>query len=72
MAKKSKAPTGSARYIARASISWEVVRLNEDGSETIYSLEKTENKAKTRAAKLDARARRGREQGKTLLGQRAS
>jgi hypothetical protein len=46
------------RYVARAQITWEVVRLNPDGTESVIEVAATEEKAKASAAKLDKEARR--------------
>jgi hypothetical protein len=68
MAKKSRPPKrkpGAARYTWRPEIGgpvrWEVIRLNEDGSETHYSYERSEEEAKKMAATMDKAAREGRE-----------
>jgi hypothetical protein len=49
-----------ARYIWRADITWQVIRLNRDGTEVIAEVVETEEQAKERAAKLDKRVRAGR------------
>jgi hypothetical protein len=46
------------RYIARAEITWQVVRLNPDGTETVVEVAESEQEAKRSAAKLDKEARR--------------
>jgi len=66
MAKKSRPPKlRSARYTWRPEIPgpvrWEVIRLNEDGSESHYSFERSEEEAKNMAAEMDKAAREGRE-----------
>jgi len=65
MAKKSRPPNGTARYTWRPEIPgpvrWEVIRLNEDGSESHYSFERSEEEAKRMAATMDKAARKGRE-----------
>jgi hypothetical protein len=67
MAKKSrpsKRKLRAARYTWRPEIGpvrWEVIRLNEDGSETHYSFERSEGEAKKMAATMDKAAQEGRE-----------
>ena len=68
MAKKSGPPKPElrpARYTWRPEIPgpvrWEVIRLNEDGSESHYSFERSEEEAKRMAATMDKAARKGRE-----------
>jgi hypothetical protein len=43
-----------------ADITWRVMRLNEDGSETTHEICKSEEQAKTNASKMDKKAREGR------------
>jgi hypothetical protein len=67
MAKKprsTKQKPIAARYTWRPEIGpvrWEIIRLNEDGSETHYSYERSEEEAKKMAATMDKAAREGRE-----------
>jgi len=61
---RDQAHTGimtTARYIWRARINWEVVRLDPDGTERVYAIAKTEEEAKVEAAKMDKKAREGNE-----------
>ena len=44
-----------------APIRWVVVRLNEDGSESVYGYEGSEEEAKERAEIMDEAAQEGRE-----------
>ena len=47
--------------IIPAPVRWEVIRLNEDGSESHYSYERSEEEAKKTAAVMDKAAQEGRE-----------
>jgi hypothetical protein len=44
------------RYIARSIQHWHVVRIGEDGQETVMEITDSEEAAKTEAAKLDREA----------------
>jgi hypothetical protein len=46
------------RYIARCIEHWHVVRIGEDGQETVMEITDSEEAAKTEAAKLDRKAER--------------
>jgi hypothetical protein len=65
MAKKSGPPKPRpARYTWRPEISpirWEVIRLNENGTESHYSYERSEEEARKMAAEMDKAAQDGRE-----------
>jgi hypothetical protein len=65
MAKKPRRTNRPARYTWRPQIPgpvrWEVIRLNEDGSESHYSFERSEEEAKQMAVTMDKAAREGRE-----------
>jgi hypothetical protein len=46
------------RYIARRIQHWHVVRIGEDGQETVMEITDSEEAAKTEAAKMDREAER--------------
>jgi hypothetical protein len=46
------------RYIARCIQHWHVVRIGEDGKETVTEITDSEEAAKAEAAKLDREAER--------------
>jgi hypothetical protein len=46
------------RYIARCIQHWHVVRIGEDGKETVTEITDSEDAAKAEAAKLDREAER--------------
>jgi hypothetical protein len=58
--KDQRQPRFTWRPVVRP-IRWAVIRLNEDGSESHYSYEETEEAVKKMAATMDKAAHEGRE-----------